>query len=252
MQLATRYGAHAGSISSIRRPRAAFGPARTRVVARAAGQDDAADAAPAAPAPATRRAALAAGGAALLAAPLIAAVGSAGLAAAAEPLSALEPMDALKDKDYGKTRMSYGDFTKTDSGLQFLDLREGAGEAPRPGQTVVVDWSGYTIGYYGRPFEARNKPKGSSFTGENKDFYRFELGSGKVIPGFEEAIAGMKVGGIRRIVVPVELGYPNGDFKKVGPRPSTFAGERALDFVMSNRGMIDKTLLFDIELLRLQ
>jgi hypothetical protein len=32
-----------------------------------------------------------------------------------------------------------------------------------------------------------------------------------------------QVGGIRRIIVPVELGYPNGDFKKLGPKPSTFA-----------------------------
>lgn len=39
------------------------------------------------------------------------------------------------------------------------------------------------------------QPKGSSFTGENKDFYRFKLGEGKVIPAFEEAVAGMKVGG---------------------------------------------------------
>lgn len=45
----------------------------------------------------------------------------------------------------------------TPSGLQFKDLREGTGEAPKPGDTLVVDWSGYTIGYYGRPFEARNK-----------------------------------------------------------------------------------------------
>jgi hypothetical protein len=55
-----------------------------------------------------------------------------------------------------------------------------------------------------------------------------------------------QVGGIRRIIVPVELGYPGGDFRKQGPRPSTFAGERALDFVESNQGMIDKTLLFDV------
>lgn len=144
----------------------------------------------------------------------------------------------------------YGDFTTTPSGLQFLDLKVGEGPLPDKGQTCVVDWSGYTIGYYGRPFEARNKPKGSSFTGDNKEFYRFKLGSGSVIAGFDEAVAGMRAGGIRRVVVPVELGYPDGDFKRTGPRPSTFAGERALDFVLSNRGMIDKTLLFDIELLR--
>ena len=34
---------------------------------------------------------------------------------------------------------------------------EGKGASPKPGQTVTIDWDGYTIGYYGRPFEARNK-----------------------------------------------------------------------------------------------
>lgn len=33
----------------------------------------------------------------------------------------------------------------------------GKGECPQRGQTAVIDWDGYTIGYYGRPFEARNK-----------------------------------------------------------------------------------------------
>jgi hypothetical protein len=37
------------------------------------------------------------------------------------------------------------------------DIREGSGDQPAAGDTVVVDWSGVTIGYYGRPFEARNK-----------------------------------------------------------------------------------------------
>lgn len=51
-------------------------------------------------------------------------------------------------------------------------------------------------------FPSVPQPKGSSFTGENKEFYRFKLGAHTVIPGFEEAVAGMKVGGIRRIIVP--------------------------------------------------
>lgn len=51
----------------------------------------------------------------------------------------------------------YPDYTATPSGLQYQDLKEGAGAQPQPGQTVVIDWAGYTIGYYGRPFEARNK-----------------------------------------------------------------------------------------------
>ena len=64
--------------------------------------------------------------------------------------------------------------------------------------------------------------KGGSFA-KDKDFYRFTLGSGEVIPAFEEAVASMKEGGIRRIVVPVELGYPNNDMNALGPSPSTFS-----------------------------
>ena len=43
------------------------------------------------------------------------------------------------------------------AGLQYKDLREGSGEAARDGSKVTIDWDGYTIGYYGRPFEGRNK-----------------------------------------------------------------------------------------------
>ena len=45
------------------------------------------------------------------------------------------------------------------SGLQVA----GKGVSPRAGQTVVIDWDGYTIGYYGRPFEARNKVSSKPF-----------------------------------------------------------------------------------------
>lgn len=160
-------------------------------------------------------------------------------------------MPALRGKDYGKTKMHYPDYTETQSGLQFKDLRVGDGPKPMKGETVVVDWDGYTIGYYGRIFEARNKTKGGSFEGEDKDFFKFKLGSQQVIPAFEEAITGMSLGGIRRIIVPPELGYPDYDFNKLGPRPTTFSGQRALDFVLRNQGLIDKTLLFDIELIKI-
>ncbi|XP_020106368.1 peptidyl-prolyl cis-trans isomerase FKBP19, chloroplastic [Ananas comosus] len=160
-------------------------------------------------------------------------------------------MPALRGKDYGKTKMRYPDYTETNSGLQYKDLRVGNGPFPKIGETVVVDWDGYTIGYYGRIFEARNKTKGGSFEGGDKDFFKFKLGSGQVIPAFEEAIAGMAPGGIRRIIVPPELGYPDNDFNRLGPRPTTFSGQRALDFVLRNQGLIDKTLLFDIELLKI-
>ncbi|CAO2034145.1 unnamed protein product [Urochloa humidicola] len=145
-------------------------------------------------------------------------------------------MPALRGKDYGKTKMRYPDYTETESGLQYKDLRVGDGPSPKKGETVVVDWDGYTIGYYGRIFEARNKTKGGSF---------------EVIPAFEEAISGMAPGGVRRIIVPPDLGYPDNDYSKLGPKPTTFSGQRALDFVLRNQGLIDKTLLFDIELLKI-
>lgn len=71
------------------------------------------------------------------------------------------------------------------------------------------------------------------------------------MPGFEEALRGMKAGGVRRVVVPVELGYPDNNFNKAGPKPQQFSGQRALDFVLKNKGMIDKTLMFDIEVIRI-
>lgn len=160
-------------------------------------------------------------------------------------------MPGLEGKDYGKSKMKVPDYIETKSGLQYKDLRPGSGPAPNVGNTVVIDWDGYTIGYYGRIFEARNKAKGGSFEGDDKIFFRFRLGNSEVIPAFEEAIATMKVGGIRRIIVPPgELSYPNNDMNQKGPRPTTFSGQRALDFVLRNQGLIDKTLLFDIELIK--
>ncbi|CAN1237001.1 Peptidyl-prolyl cis-trans isomerase FKBP19, chloroplastic [Linum grandiflorum] len=160
-------------------------------------------------------------------------------------------MPALRGKDYGKSKMKYPDYTETSSGLQYKDLRQGTGATPNVGETVVVDWDGYTIGYYGRIFEARNKTKGGSFE-VLSSFWHLVLKSGfQVIPAFEEAVSGMALGGIRRIVVPPELGYPDNDYNKSAPRPTTFSGQRALDFVLRNQGLIDKTLLFDIELIKI-
>ena len=80
-----------------------------------------------------------------------------------------------------------------------------------------------------------------------------------MISGIDRAVlAGMRVGGIRRIIVPPgKLSYPetargNGEQSfdlGVGPVPSTFTGKRALDFVLKDTGLMDKTLLFDIEVL---
>ena len=58
------------------------------------------------------------------------------------------------------------------------------------------------------------------------------LGWLQVIPAFEEAIVGMKPGGVRRIIVPVELGYPGQppDFNKLGPAPGNFSVSLTLQY----------------------
>lgn len=166
-------------------------------------------------------------------------------------------MDALEGRGYGKSRIDAGpDFVTTDTGLQYKDFVVGdeSSPAPRVGDTVVLDWTGVTLGYYGRPFEAKSKVKGSAFNDDTKEYFRFVLdpANTRVIPAVQEAVATMRPGGIRRIVVPNELSYPNGDFKTWGPTPSTFSGERALGFVVeAKNSMIDKTLQFDLKLVRI-
>jgi FKBP-type peptidyl-prolyl cis-trans isomerase len=68
-------------------------------------------------------------------------------------------MEALKGKDYGKSPMKFPDYETTATGLQYKDLRKGSGPALTDGNSFVMDWQGYTIGYYGRIFEARNKAR---------------------------------------------------------------------------------------------
>lgn len=57
----------------------------------------------------------------------------------------------------------------------------------------------YTIGYYGRIFEAKGKTKGGAFDAADKEYLRFVLGKQPMIPALEEAIASMKPGGVRQV-----------------------------------------------------
>lgn len=157
----------------------------------------------------------------------------------------------LVGKDYGKSEMSTEGFEKAASGLLFKDAKPGNGKSPEKGDRVVIDWTGYTIGYFGRPFETK---KLVELDGKDKEFLRFELGKGSVIPALEEAIGGMSEGGLRQVVVPYRpgLSYPTDDVdhNRVGPKPGTFSGQRALNFVLFNKDLIDKTLLFNVKVIR--
>ncbi len=88
----------------------------------------------------------------------------------------------------------------TDSGLQYDDTIPGTGDEARAGQTVKVHYTGwlYNDGERGAKFDS-SKDRGSPF--------KFNLGAGMVIGGWDEGVQGMKVGGTRVLIIPPELGY---------------------------------------------
>ena len=86
-------------------------------------------------------------------------------------------------------------FTKLPSGLYVLDTSPGTGPEATSGKTVKVHYTGWLAN--GKQFDSS---KGS-------DPIEFPLGQGAVIRGWDEGIAGMKVGGKRRLVIPADLGY---------------------------------------------
>jgi peptidylprolyl isomerase len=92
------------------------------------------------------------------------------------------------------------DLQTSPSGLQFQDTTEGSGAEAKPGQRVSVHYTGwlYKNGMRGKKFDS-SKDRGQPF--------RFNLGGGEVIRGWDEGVQGMKVGGTRMLVIPAELGY---------------------------------------------
>jgi len=89
---------------------------------------------------------------------------------------------------------------KTPSGLQYEDTVNGAGETAKAGQRVKVHYTGwlYADEKAGAKFDS-SKDRGQPF--------EFALGGGQVIKGWDEGVAGMQVGGTRRLVIPPHLGY---------------------------------------------
>ena len=89
---------------------------------------------------------------------------------------------------------------ETKSGLQFEDTVVGTGASPATGQTCVMHYTGwlYENGQKGKKFDS-SVDRGQPF--------EFPIGTGRVIPGWDEGVATMKVGGKRALIIPPSLGY---------------------------------------------
>ena len=112
--------------------------------------------------------------------------------------------------------------TTTPSGLMYEDVKIGTGAAPQAGQTCVMHYTGWL-------WEDGAKGKKFDSSVDNGKPFQFPLGQGRVIKGWDEGVASMKVGGKRTLLIPAALGY--GDRGAAGVIPP------------------GATLLFEVELL---
>jgi FKBP-type peptidyl-prolyl cis-trans isomerase len=99
---------------------------------------------------------------------------------------------------------------KTASGLEYWDIKVGTGAVAQAGQRVKVDYTGWLT----------NGKKFDSSVGTGKPF-DFLLGGGQVIKGWDEGVAGMKVGGKRQLRIPADLAYGAKGYPPVIPANST-------------------------------
>ena len=135
------------------------------------------------------------------------------------PLFTLVVLMTSSCSNNGPAKVS-GPGEKTASGVQFWDLKKGSGEVAVVGKRVKVHYTGWLTN--GTKFDSSR---------DRYEPFIFILGQGMVIKGWEEGVAGMKVGGQRQLRIPPELGY----------------GARQIGSIPAN-----STLIFDIELLEVK
>ena len=97
----------------------------------------------------------------------------------------------------------------TPSGLKYYDLKSGEGVLPKKGQRVRVHYTGWLTN--GQKFDS-SVDRGEPF--------EFVIGTGRVIKGWDEGVASMKVGGERQLHIPPELGYGDRGFSNLIPPKS--------------------------------
>jgi peptidylprolyl isomerase len=116
------------------------------------------------------------------------------------------------------TAQEQGKAVTTPSGLQIIDTQVGTGATPRTGQTCVMHYTGWLY---------QNGAKGQKFDSslDRRQPFEFPIGRGQVIPGWDEGVASMKVGGKRTLIIPPNLGYGARGVGNVIPPNSTLIFE---------------------------
>src|SRR5208282_2169849 len=109
----------------------------------------------------------------------------------------------------GPTKVT-GNPVKTASGLEYWDIKVGTGAVAQAGQQVKVDYTGWLT----------NGKKFDSSVGTGRPF-AFKLGASQVIKGWDEGVAGMKVGGKRQLRIPSDLAYGEKGYPGVIPANAT-------------------------------
>ena len=121
---------------------------------------------------------------------------------------ALAQSGAPKPAVGGPTKVT-GEGTKTPSGLQYWDITVGTGAEAQKGQKVTVHYTGWLTS--GKKFD-------SSVGGKP---FPFRIGAGDVIKGWDQGVAGMKVGGKRQLRIPPDLAYGAKGYPGVIPPNAT-------------------------------
>ncbi len=133
------------------------------------------------------------------------------------------------NKDTADVRegQSDSDWVTTSSGLKYLDQVVGQGEEAVTGMTVEVHYTGWLWenGERGKKFDSSH---------DHGQPFSFQLGAGRVIPGWDEGVVGMKVGGRRELIIPPELAYGSRGAGNVIPPDAT------LDFEVEFVRVINK------------
>jgi len=130
--------------------------------------------------------------------------------------------------------------TVTDSGVRFTDFREGTGQTPAWGDLLLIRYITYGLKEDGKDLETLDSSMG------RRENYLMRHGNGFQIQGLEEAVHTMKVGGVRRAIIPPRLGFINSD---VGPLPHPYKDRKRMNEVL-NKGT--GLIVMDIELMKIK